>query len=95
MTGSISIQSYFLNNSNATDILEIDSISGSSQMEQVVMILSTIIASVGIIANFTVILVFLNDKKRRQKIPNIFIIHQVRVMLVQLFGKCIYEDQCT
>ena len=74
----------FSNNSNVTEVAVIDSISATSQMEQVVMILSTIIASVGIIANFTVILVFLNDKKRRQKIPNIFIIHQVRVMLVQL-----------
>ena len=35
------------------------------------------VASVGIIANLTVIVVFLNHKKLRRKIPNIFIINQV------------------
>ena len=35
------------------------------------------IASVGIVANLTVIVVFLNHKKLRKKIPNIFIINQV------------------
>ena len=34
------------------------------------------VASVGIIANLTVIVVFLNHKKLRRKIPNIFIINQ-------------------
>ena len=68
----------FMNISNATEISMIDAINGSSlQMEDIVMIVSTIITSVGIVANFTVIIVFLNDKKLRKKIPNIFIIHQV------------------
>ena len=35
------------------------------------------ISSVGIVTNVTVIIVFLNDKKLRKKIPNIFIINQV------------------
>ena len=35
------------------------------------------IACIGIIANATVVVVFLNHKKLRQKIPNIFIINQV------------------
>ena len=44
----------------------------------VMMLLSTIIASVGIVSNSTVVVVFLKHKKMRRKIPNIFIINQVR-----------------
>ena len=40
-------------------------------------ILSYLIASVGIISNFTVVVAFLNHKKLRRKIPNMFIINQV------------------
>ena len=84
----------FTNISNGThEILLKDSFNGSSsQMEDIVMILSTIIASVGIVANFTVITVFLNHKKLRRKIPNIFIINQVSQILPPpstLFGRCI------
>ena len=43
----------------------------------VVLILQNIIASLGIVANFTVVIVFLNDRKLRRKIPNMFIINQV------------------
>ena len=43
----------------------------------VMVLLSAIIASVGIVANATVIFAFLNHKKLRGKIPNIFIINQV------------------
>ena len=46
------------------------------------MIIHTIIASVGILGNFTVILAFLNHKKFRKKIPNIFILNQVSIMLL-------------
>ena len=42
-----------------------------------VMIIHSIIASVGIIGNFTVIIVLVNHRKFRKKIPNIFIINQV------------------
>ena len=44
----------------------------------VMMLLSTIIASVGIVSNSKVVVVFLKHKKMRRKIPNIFIINQVR-----------------
>ena len=43
----------------------------------IMALLSAIIASVGIVANATVIVAFLNHKKLRGKIPNIFIINQV------------------
>ena len=43
----------------------------------VMMILSSAIASLGIISNVTVVVVFLRNKKLRIKIPNIFIINQV------------------
>ena len=46
----------------------------------VMMILSIIIASIGILANLTVIVVFLNHKIFRKKILNMFIISQVRVL---------------
>ena len=46
-------------------------------MMDTVAILSTIIASVGIFSNLTVVIAFLNHKKLRRKIPNIFIINQV------------------
>ena len=36
-----------------------------------------VIASVGLIANLNVVVVFLNHKEFRKKIPNIFIINQV------------------
>ena len=78
MTDIIStIPSHFLNISNSTEISTFNSLHDKPQNLDIVMILSTIIASVGIVANFTVIIVFLNDKKLRKKIPNIFIIHQV------------------
>ena len=43
----------------------------------VMMIIHSIIAAVGIVGNLTVVVVFLNHKKFRRKIPNIFIINQV------------------
>ena len=43
----------------------------------VMMILSSTTASLGIISNLTVVIVFLRNKKLRIKIPNIFIINQV------------------
>ena len=77
--------SSFLDISNATEIPVIDSTNGSSsQVEQIVMIVSAVIASVGIVANFTVIIVFLNDKKLRKKIPNIFIINQESFTMTHL-----------
>ena len=44
----------------------------------VMPILQIVIASVGICANFTVVFAFLNHKQLRRKVPNMFIINQVR-----------------
>ena len=45
--------------------------------ETIVTVSHSVIASVGIIGNFTVIVVFLNHQKYRRKVPNIFILNQV------------------
>ena len=45
---------------------------------QSILLIQSTTASVGIVANLTVIVVFLNHKKLRRKNPNIFIINQVR-----------------
>ena len=44
----------------------------------IMVFLSVLIACMGIVLNFTVAAVFLNSKKLRTKIPNMFIINQVR-----------------
>ena len=49
-------------------------------------IIQIIIACIGIITNIIVVIVFLNDKKLRRKIPNICIINQVCVF-VNIFVK--------
>ena len=48
---------------------------------QTILIIQSTTASVGIVANLTVIVVFLNHTKLRRKIPNIFIINQVRTLI--------------
>ena len=53
-------------------------------LEESTFITHCAISSIGIVTNFTVIIVFLNDKKLRKKIPNIFIINQVRMILNDL-----------
>ena len=45
--------------------------------ETTIRIIQSLVASVGIVSNLTVIVVFLDHKKLRRKIPNIFIINQV------------------
>ena len=52
---------------------------GNSRAKSIRLI-QTSIASVGIVANLTVIITFLNHEKLRRKIPNIFIINQVRML---------------
>ena len=49
----------------------------SSDTFNVMQILQSIIASVGITANLNVIIVFLSHRKLRLKIPNRFIVNQV------------------
>ena len=56
--------------------------SSISEDISIMTIVHSIIGCVGIVANLTVVLVFLNHKKFRQKIPNIFIIHQVGECLI-------------
>ena len=48
----------------------------TSDRFNVMQILQSIIASVGITANLTVIIVFLSHRKLRLKIPNRFIVNQ-------------------
>ena len=45
------------------------------------MVIHSTIVSLGIITNFTVIVVFLNHKILRKKTPNTFIINQVSIKL--------------
>ena len=45
--------------------------------EEYIRIIQSLVASVGIVANLTVIVVFRNHRKLRRKIPNIFTINQV------------------
>ena len=52
--------------------------SNANAREESIRIIQSSVASVGIVANVTVIVVFLNHKKLRRKSPNIFIINQVR-----------------
>ena len=56
---------------------------------QIILTMQSTTASIGIVANFTVIVVFLNHKKLRRKIPNIFIINQVGNINGQNFWHCI------
>ena len=49
----------------------------TSDKIDVMMTLHSLIASVGIVANITVVIAFVNHRKLRRKIPNIFIINQV------------------
>ena len=60
--------------------LDTQTSSKESKMD-VMMILSSTIASLGIISNLTVVVIFLRSKKLRIKIPNIFIINQVSLDL--------------
>ena len=49
----------------------------NSETVSIMMIIHSLIASVGIVGNLTVMVAFLNHKRFRNKIPNIFIINQV------------------
>ena len=60
-------------------------ITSASRINMNIRIIQTVTASVGIVANINVV-VFLNHKKFRRKIPNIFIINQVSVIQVDTFA---------
>ena len=73
--------------SNDTITVTVMDENGSSANNiDVMMLLSSIIASVGIISNLNVVLVFINNKKLRRKIPNIFIINQVSHFHIVIFS---------
>ena len=60
-----------------------ENMSHSPQMDtsdkiDVMMTLHSLIASVGIVANITVVIAFVNHRNIRRKIPNIFIINSGR-----------------
>ena len=61
-----------------------NNVDDTSRAQNILIIQSTI-ASLGIVSNLTVIVVFLNHKKLRRKIPNIFIINQVRGFSVSVY----------
>ena len=62
---------------NTTD----DFITLNDSITDLVTLLSLTIASVGIISNFTMVVVFMNQVKLRRKIPIIYIINQVNILL--------------
>ena len=74
---------YLKYNTLAIGVVTINSTSNNlktgNSRTQSIRLIQTSIASVGIVANLTIIVVFLNHKKLRRKIPNIFIINQVRI----------------
>ena len=72
----------------------VDSEQNKDFTQLLIFIAQTIISSVGIIANGTVAIVFLNHKKFRQKIPNMFIINQVDLFLYPSFKKTQQEVLC-
>ena len=49
----------------------------NSQKTDTIMIISYVIACVGITSNLTVVIAFMNHKQLRHKIPNMYIINQV------------------
>ena len=67
---------------NDTDIMNK---SNDSEQFNCLKILQLLIASMSVITNIIVIVVFLNDRKLRRKIPNICIINQVGTVLSHFF----------
>ena len=55
-----------------------------------ITVIHSVIASVGMVGNFTVIVAFLSHKKFRKKIPNIFIINQVSIILTTVVLFCVH-----
>ena len=64
-------------NFNITHLVTLSNLPQTSENVDIMMISSTTIAGVGIIANITVVIAFLSHRKLRRKIPNMFIINQV------------------
>ena len=68
-------------NTTAMELSLDEIISDSATNFDVVEIIHLLIATIGIITNLTVVVVFLNNKKLRRKIPNRLIVNQVRIHL--------------
>ena len=66
------------------------SVPDTSDDVDVMMIIHIILSSVGITGNLNVLIVFLNHKKFKKKIPNIFIIHQVSTSKFSRKYYCFY-----
>ena len=62
---------------NITHLVTLSNLPETSENVDIMMISSTTIAGVGIIANITVVIAFLSHRKLRRKIPNMCIINQV------------------
>ena len=72
-------------NVTSSDLLQ--NSSKQSDHLNITQILQCVIASIGIGANFTVIVAFLNNRKLRRKVPNIFIINQVSVVTMIFYQR--------
>ena len=66
---------------NVTDVLSTTDNDNFNENLNAMKIIQIIIASIGVITNIIVVIVFLNDRKLRRKIPNICIINQVCVFV--------------
>ena len=62
---------------NSTESVDIKNSEVNREQFSIMQILQLLIVSVGIIGNLTVIVVFMNHRKLRLKIPNRFIVNQV------------------
>ena len=78
------VKSMNLSEINTSVSEENNNFSTQNQQFDIMMLLQCIIASVGIIANLTVVIVFQNHKQLRRKIPNRFIINQVGIVIIKL-----------
>ena len=61
--------------------------------QELIFIFQSIISSVGIVANATVVVVFMKHKKLRQKITNIFLINQVSAAFTEFSEKFFNHDK--
>ena len=66
---------------NVTDVLSTTDNKNFNENFNAMKITHVIIASMGVITNIIVVIVFLNDRKLRRKIPNICIINQVCIFV--------------
>ena len=79
MNIGLNVNEFTQNKTSSAVAIATTSLSSSNDnaREETIRIIQSTVASVGIVANLTVIVMFLNHKKLRRKVPNIFIINQV------------------